>query len=564
MGPADEVQVARPNHRFVWTRAAAYRAGMTTLEAPIVAVTVYPGQARITRRGVLTLTGGRHELALGGLPLDLDADSVRVSGRGEVTITGVEVTTTGRAESGPDHPAHELLAEQRRLAQRTLELADQRRVLTAETTLLDGVTAHAGRTFAKAVTREDVPVERLSRLSDHLGQRLSMALQRLRELTATEKAHEREVKRCARELARLTDGPPDRTTVLIEVLIEVEVAAADVPAGVGVQVEVSYLVSGAGWTPRYDARLVDETLDVSWFGMVEQRTGEDWPATELRLSTARPGVALSIPELDPWYLSELKPVARPAPSGPARGYGAAAPMAAQMDAAAGGAWMAMAESTPRAAVTTAVAEHTETASTYRVARPSPVPSDGSDHQVLIATLELPAVLDRVTAPVRGDEVYLRATVTNTSEHTLRAGRVSLFHGAEFVGSTTWETWAPGEEAELALGLDDRVRVQRDLVHRAIGKGRVGSSARRHEARYKITVANYGPRPAAVTVLDQVPVSLSTEITVRDTSLQPKPEEVSDLGEVTWRLMLDPGARRDLTLGFVVDVARNVELVGWRD
>ncbi|PZS28649.1 MAG: hypothetical protein DLM59_14270 [Pseudonocardiales bacterium] len=44
------------------------------MQAPIAAVTVYPGQARIIRRGQVTLAAGPQRLVLGGLPSPAFAD----------------------------------------------------------------------------------------------------------------------------------------------------------------------------------------------------------------------------------------------------------------------------------------------------------------------------------------------------------------------------------------------------------------------------------------------------------------------------------------------------------
>ena len=38
---------------------------------------------------------------------------------------------------------------------------------------------------------------------------------------------------------------------------------------------------------RRDARLVEETVTLTWFGLITQRTGEDWPPCPVTLSTAR-------------------------------------------------------------------------------------------------------------------------------------------------------------------------------------------------------------------------------------------------------------------------------------
>lgn len=45
-----------------------------------------------------------------------------------------------------------------------------------------------------------------------------------------------------------------------------------------VQLLVSYVVSHASWNPKYDLRVSssERTMQVSYFGMVQQNTGEDW------------------------------------------------------------------------------------------------------------------------------------------------------------------------------------------------------------------------------------------------------------------------------------------------
>lgn len=45
-----------------------------------------------------------------------------------------------------------------------------------------------------------------------------------------------------------------------------------------IQLLISYVVSNASWTPKYDLRVssAERAMQVSYFGMVEQNTGEDW------------------------------------------------------------------------------------------------------------------------------------------------------------------------------------------------------------------------------------------------------------------------------------------------
>lgn len=210
----------------------------------------------------------------------------------------------------------------------------------------------------------------------------------------------------------------------------------------------------------------------------------------------------------------------------------------------------------------AALEQSTTAATYTILTPVAIPSDGATHHTLIASLRLAAKLDRVTAPVLSDEVHLRARVTNGSEHTLLPGRASLFHQEQFVGVTELTTWGPSESVELALGLDDRVRVKRELAGRRVDKTLVGGAAR-HEAKWRTTVANHSGGRVKVTVLDQAPVPGSPSVSVKDVTTTPR-ANVDAVGQVTWNLDLANGESAELVLAVKVEAAKGVKLDGWRE
>ncbi|MBA2445680.1 MAG: DUF4140 domain-containing protein, partial [Nocardioidaceae bacterium] len=105
------------------------------MDLPIVAVTVYPGQARITRRAIVTLAAGEQRLLVGGLPLRLQRDSVRVSGRGPATVLGVDVLADRNPRS-PDALISDLEQRQRAFQGQLDELADFDAVQAARADLL--------------------------------------------------------------------------------------------------------------------------------------------------------------------------------------------------------------------------------------------------------------------------------------------------------------------------------------------------------------------------------------------------------------------------------------------
>ncbi|MEO3746122.1 mucoidy inhibitor MuiA family protein [Plantactinospora sp. B5E13] len=536
------------------------------IEAPIVAVTVFPDRARVTRRADLRLPAGEHRVRIGPLPLGLRRDSLRVGGRGPASVLGVDVATDVRPRSA-EPGAVELERRRRELTAEIAELADAETVETRRTEFLTQLAQRAGGTYARALAGGDATPGDVLGFTDAVAEQTAASQARRRDLTRRRDEVQERLAAVDRELAALPGKrQPDRLTA--EVVVQVEPDGAGEPgpeATVEVRLELSYVVDGAGWTSSYDLRLVDETLTLTWFGQVSQRTGEDWPECELLLSTARPTTGTNLPELSPWYLDQADPTAWMAKEaarggGPVRAFAAAAPSGGP-----GGPGRPGSAPRPPAPVAqpTATLEQGVAAATYQPARPVAVPADGGTHRAVVAVLELGSTLDYVTAPVRTPDVHLRATVTNSSDHTLLPGSASVFHGNDFVGATKLPTWAPGEEVELALGLDDRIRVKRELVRRTDTKATLGST-RRREVEYRTTLANHTPRPARITVLDQLPVSRGEGITVRELRLDPAPTERGDLGELRWRLELPPGGSREVLFGLRVELAKGVDLTGWRE
>ncbi|MEV4517740.1 DUF4139 domain-containing protein [Dactylosporangium sp. NPDC049525] len=529
------------------------------MDNSIVAVTVYPKQARVTRRGRTTLDAGDQVVEVGPLPLGMDTDSIRVSGRGAATVLGVDVVLRRRA--APSDDTVTAVQEERRVRTDELaEIGDTETVLRQRQAFLTTLGERASGAYARALASGDAAPETVAAFSTTMGGELTSVLAGIRDLQHRRTQVTDRIAALDRQLLDLSgkQEPDARYAV---------VALAVATAG-PVELDVSYQVPDAGWRSTYDVRLTGETLRLTWFGLVEQRTGEDWPECELALSTARPSGVVAIPELKPWYLDPLLPSPPPpppqsfayggapgAPMPPAAAMSAPAPRRmAKEDGFAGSAPVELAQ---------AKVEEGAVAATYRPARAVAVPADGTTSRATVLVLDLATQLDHVAAPNRSTDVHLRAVVTNTSQHTLPPGSAAVFHEADFVSKTTLSTWAPGEELELALGLDDRVRVERELTRRTATRATLGS-ARRREVEYRTTIGNYTGRPVRITVLDQLPVSRHDQISVKETVVDPQPAERTDLGVLTWRLVLPEGQTQTVRLGYRVETGKGIELSGWRE
>jgi len=521
---------------------------MTTIDAPIVAVTVYTDRARVTRRGAIQLAPGEHTLAIEGLPTTIEADSVRAGGRGAgVKILGAEIAT-----QFVTRPPEALIAD---LQHQLEELQDADKALTDDDAVeaerqefLKSLRASGSNDIGKGIAYGRASLETVDSLAQYLARELDAAQARRREIARRRREIAREIEAVRARLAQVQHGDQQERR---EIRVAVEAATET-----NLDLEVIYAVWGASWEPNYDIRLLDAGVTVTYLAQVRQQTGEDWPAVQLALSTARPAVSATIPELRPWYIDIPRP---PMPmAAPMRMMAAqAAPMAATKVL---GDEAVMAAPAPPAEVAEAQIETSGAAVTYRVARPVAVPSDGSPHRTTVTTLDLGARLDYVTAPKIAEEAYLRARIKNTSAFVLLPGWANIFHDADFVGKTHLATIAPNEEFEAQLGVDDRVKVERELRGRTVDKTLIGNT-RRTQFAYTITVTNLLAAPARVIVLDQLPVARHEAIKVKLLDASPKPAEQSDLNILKWELDLKPQEKRELSFAFIVEHPREMTVIG---
>src|SRR5260370_1154731 len=197
---------------------------------------------------------------------------------------------------------------------------------------------------------------------------------------------------------------------------------------------------------------------------------------------------------------------------------------------------------------------------YRVPRPLDVPADGGPHQTLVARFELDAILDHLAVPALAPEAYLRATVTNSSSLLLLPGPARVFPDAQFVGQPPLETVAAGEALELQLGVDDQIRVERELRRRSTSKAVIGG-ARTIDIGYVITVENHRPNKATVSVPDHIPASTDGDLKVRLRDTSPNPAGQTDLGELTWDLQLDGGQAATIRHRFTVGHPAQATIAG---
>jgi len=346
-----------------------------------------------------------------------------------------------------------------------------------------------------------------------------------------------------------------------EVLVAVKASSAATA-----RLSLNYNMMNASWEPLYDARVntKDGGIDLAYYGVVRQQTGEDWTNVKLALSTARPSVGARMPELDPWWVQLLDP--QPRSRSNTFGYSAAEPPPAP--APESNSLMARDQVTALKVAEPAPMEF-ETANidsggvstVFEIKIPATIPSDGEPHKVAIATQKFDGKLEYITTPKLDEVAYLKTRLNNSSGAPILGGQVNLFRDGDFVGQSHVNFIAPGADFDFFLGVDDGVKVTRKTLTDKSAEGGVFTKRKGVTRKYETTIENFKAQPVKVTVLDQLPVSQDSAITVSDVKFNEQPAAEKDTGKLTWTLTLDPKQKKVLTEEYTITWPADREVEG---
>ncbi|MEZ5412941.1 MAG: mucoidy inhibitor MuiA family protein [Opitutaceae bacterium] len=530
--------------------AAGLRAN--AIDSRITAVTVYSDRAVVSRTADTKLSAGINELTFNALPANLLDQSLQVSGSGSTAVTILDVTAkqTFLPET-PDPRRKDLEDQIKALREKDRSLADRASVLRTQSDLI-------GRLQTSAVSlgtgekSERPNLDEVRNVLEYGQQQLLELAVALQDLDTQRDALQAKITALQNQLNELR--PANRRSVKTVVVRVQSESAGDF------NLALNYTVGGASWSPGYDARVAsnDNKLQLGYFGNVRQNTGEDWTNVALTLSTARPSLGGSAPELGAWNLDIWQPrIAMPtlearheAEQQAIRAAASRAMKSEGMPTPAHDAYMA------QAAVDTAA-----TSATFKIAVPATIASDNSVQKVPVTTVELNAALSYATTPKVHAAAFLNAKVFNNSDYPLLAGAMNVFLDGTFVATSHLTTTMPGEKFDLALGADEGIAIGHKRVKKFTEETGVFSKDHRITYEYLITVQNNKRSTARVIVTDQVPVSRNEKIVVKVQAPPEKEVKPDAEGLLKWTLDLKPGEKRELTVKFTVEYPSDVQVDG---
>lgn len=491
----------------------------------ITQVTVFPGRASVTREAEVALPAGTSEVVFSGLPQGIDAEALQIglTGTGGVSLGEVDVTPSAVSRNVPPNP----------MAQRIKTLFDAR---TAQQVVIDtlsakrGMMLHFAATSPAKLTLDGKPLDinQWSKAFDSLEAALAKTSDELR----LAKAKEADIDAA---LASLHHAPPPSP---VRPTHDVSVAVRSTGATTA-HVTLTYQVTGAGWTPVYEARLRTradpKSAEISLIrrATVSQSTGEPWNDVRLTLSNSTIGYRTKAPDV----ATELVDILPKAPPPGAMRRPLLKMQAAPMLAAA-------------QQVTQVVQHGVDVA--FKVPGRVSLDGQGVEAQFRLTSTKADVPLRLKIAPAFSLMAFVDATLVNDPKIALLPGPVSLYRDGLFEGKAFVPLTAPGARLELGFGADPAVKVARHTVNlNKAGPGFI-SSNRTQTWDYSTTITNAHDFPVDVEVVDRVPVSQNNDVSVKvlpQTSPGTAKLRPGQRGLMIWRFALLPQEARTLRLAW---------------
>ena len=559
---------------------SAEAADVPTTTGTISKVTVYRGQALVTRNVSVNLPPGTSELIVKDLPARIVPESIYAQTSDNTKVLSVRYREKAVRENTRE--------EVRQLDVQIEDLQHQLKNAESEHKHLDSQWQmfEKLKDFTIAAANSDLsrglltfePVESLVELIEKKG--LEYYKQRM-ELEDKIAKLKKEQALLDRKRSQLVAG---QSRTEREAVLFISATGAK-----KITIQLSYLVGEANWQQQYNLRADPEKSNVliEYNAVVNQTSGEDWDGVALSLSTAEPTMVAAPPILEPMLVALSRPI--PIQQVQAGGFygteqarqyqasrkanikkGIAANVELNELAVKNQAFFLNAAQKDLQEFQQQIAEISRTEGisvTYELPGRLTLPSRSDQQLVTIASIAAKADFTLIATPLLTDYVYLQADLLNNSETVLLPGDASIFRNGEFVGRSRLPQVTIGETFTAGFGIDSQVQVVRELENK---KTRIQGGNRIDTYDYRLALSNYKNTPVELQLLDRLPYTDDASIKIELEKTEPELSADTEYmrtarknGILRWDLNLPPNTiDRDATIvkySFTMEYDKNMQI-----
>jgi uncharacterized protein (TIGR02231 family) len=333
------------------------------------------------------------------------------------------------------------------------------------------------------------------------------------------------------------------------------------------KIQLSYMVTNAGWAPFYDIKSesLTEPITILSKANVYQNTGEDWKNVKLSLSTGNPNNNNTKPVLNPFTLvlnnpdqlyrkSYSKNMEIPSSNAGAAMDGDARTVKQEYARMATKNINSVAEQSAGVVESTGASNYTnntenQTNNIFEISIPYNIPSDGKEYVVAIQEYKAPAVYSYSAIPKLDKDAFLLANLINWDQTGLLPGEANLFNEGTFVGKSYFETRVTNDTIPVSLGREKNIILDRKKVKSFTEKNFTGGT-KKTTLEFEIIVRNKKKAEVEITIEDQIPLSNTEEVTIELINGS-NATYVKETGKLKWVIKLKPSESNTLKFGYII-------------
>ncbi len=498
------------------------------VDSHVASATVYRDHALITRECEVTLSKGISTVILSNLPVDLRDESIRAVARGEGDVRILELKiSTITTNDIQQNKVKKLNAKLDSLAEAISSCEDKAAVIDYQRGVLESIHAESPKiVFNKQSVDVAAPGDWGTSL-DFVENNLQRVI---RSADSVRKIIKEIEKQKAVEKQNLAILQSSQTKQFKEITLVVETADKGIT-----HITAAYLTRATRWYPVYDAHVYpsDSKTEFSYYGMVQQSTGEDWSDIYLALSTANPTNNLQIPKQKTWLIG----------------------IADNQGQFRGG------RNADASGFTAPDVHKTDLSTTFYINEKISIPSDNSNHQITIATKVVPTILKYSSIPKLSTGVFLQGYLVNTFDFPILSGELSVFVDNDFIKKTGCENTIQNDTLVVTLGPDDKLQAEKKLIYRKIESAGLFGGSRRADYAFEIQLVNNRTVPVELDLQDQIPIASSDDITIKLLEPDIPFEKLGSDRKLSWKITLQPGERKVIPIKYSVTAPKQVTVYG---
>lgn len=550
-------------------------------EGKISKVVVYSDRAKVTRTAVVEIPAGKSTIAFTEISPDMIPNSLRADGHADVEVKFGAVTQKKIFLTGPSSPRLvELYLKYEPLLDQQAMIGAERFALRSKRNFISGLGQQAAQSVNEEFKRNDLKPEQWEAAANSI-EKANLDINKAElALDVKERDLSREIEKARSELMQFGSIGARNYAVMVPL---------ETARTTKLTIELSYQVRNATWFPLYDARLDttgEKPLQIVQYGVVQQKTGEDWNGVTLSLSTARPQLAASLPYLKQiWVDAEL--VGDLAVPPPVR-VGAADPLAEWRQKAEARRLSLENETAPpeseetevqpvpmvtpirpvdgyRAQLTPAIIETGGFVSEYKIQGPANVLSDGSETRLMIGDFDAESEVQVHVKPQQSTDAYLVAQMKLKGEAPILPGVINLFRDGAFIGPSNIPLLRPDEEYELSFGIDDQVAVKRNTLKDENKEEGMISKDNVIERQYVTEIENLHVSPIKIVVKEMMPTSKNEKVVIdirKDFTTAGYVMDAKNIkGLMHWKFDMPAKSKKEIKLGWSVTWPKDHRLTG---